>query len=179
MPWLLFCLINITLSKNIDSAASQIISPNFVTLFLIQIIFSVLGAFAGGIIADSLGRKLSLALSITLYGFSMALSGFFQDSSILIFSLAIEGLSWGMFFALYFFVIWGDLANEKNYSKLYALGLGIYFVAVGIGELPLGITSLPPTTSALIGCSIIFFSNVPVAFSQELLLSEVKDKKKN
>ncbi|MCW4024915.1 MAG: hypothetical protein NWF01_07775 [Candidatus Bathyarchaeota archaeon] len=176
-PWIFFCIINFTFSKNIDASAIQFVSANFEEIVIIQNVFPIVGAVTGGLIADFIGRKPSAVISSTIYGLSIVLSAFFQNSTVLLCSFAIEGISWGMFFTLYLFVIWGDLANEKNCSKLYALGIGTYIFAIGLGQLPSGLTNLSPETSALIACSLIFFSSLPITLSPELLSLEARNKR--
>jgi hypothetical protein len=176
LPWVLFSLIDVTLARYIDSGSATIISSNLEIIILAQMAFSFLGAFLGGIIADFFGRKLSIILSITLYGLSMAFFGLTQSFFFLIFSISIEGLSWGILLTMYMFVIWGDLASKENYAKMYAMGLAIFYFAIGIGELlqtfQISISSID---SALIACSVIFMSNLPIALAPELLSKRSKD----
>jgi hypothetical protein len=172
IPWILFCLINSTLAKNLLS--SQIFASYFMLAIAIQAIASFMGVFIGGVIADFFGRRLSLTLSISLYGLSMALSGFIPDTAIIFIAFSLEGLSWGILLTLYSFVVWGDLANKENCAKLYAIGLAVYYVTVGIGLLPTIFLRVSSTDSALIGCSIIFMSNLSIALAPELLPLEAR-----
>jgi hypothetical protein len=177
IPWILFCFINGTIAKNIDLPSTQILSSQYILLLVIQTGSSIIGALAGGIIADFFGRRLSLALSVTLYGLSMALSGI-QNVPILFLAFTFEGFGWGILLTLYNFVIWGDLANEKNCTKMYAMGLAVYCTGLGIGQLPTVLSQISPTNSALIGCSVIFLSNLPIALAPELLPSEGRKKRR-
>jgi hypothetical protein len=172
LPWVCFCFINGTFAKAIDLPSAQVVSADLTTLILIQAVFSLIGVSVGGLIADRFGRRLSLALSVTLYGLSMAFSGFIQETAILFLAFSIEGLGWGILLTLYSFVIWGDLANEENCSKMYAIGLSIYCVSVGLGQLSSALLQIGSTASALIACSIIFLSNLPIILAPELLSSD-------
>lgn len=108
IPWISFCLINATLSKNIDLGSSQLISSYFVYLSLLQAVTSLVGAYGAGVIADYFGRRPALAVSITVYGVSMAFYGFVPNLFVFSFAVASEALGWGMLLTLYSFIIWGD-----------------------------------------------------------------------
>jgi MFS family permease len=176
IPWFFFCLVNSTLAKNISIGSNQLVSSYFVPLSLIQTIASLVGVYSAGRIADVFGRRTALAFSVTLYGISMAFSGFVPNLISFSFAIAAEGLSWGMLLTLYSFVIWGDLANHKNCAKMYAIGLVAFYVAAAIGQLPTPLSEISPTNSALIACSIIFMSNTAILLAPELLPSDVRQK---
>lgn len=176
IPWVFFCLINATLAKNITSGSNQLVSSYFIPLALIQTIASLIGAYSSGVIADYFGRRPALAISVTLYGISMALSGFVPSLIFFSVATAAEGLSWGMLLTLYSFVIWGDLANQKNRAKIYAIGLVAFYFSVAVGQLPTFLSQISPANSVLISCSIIFLSNTPILLAPELLSIDVRQK---
>ena len=150
IPWIVFSLINATLAKNISLSISlQVSSSFYMLLALLQIIGVVFGAMCGGIIADFFGRRLSLALGLTLYGISSALAGLFTNAEILSFVYLTNGLSWGILLILYTFVIWSDLSNKENYVKMYSIGLVIYYLAFGFGVLPTQLSQISLIASAL------------------------------
>ena len=175
IPWILFSVINVILAKNISINILQQVSSSFyMSLMGLQIIGVVFGAMVGGIVADFFGLRLSLALSLTLYGTSAALGGIFINNEILYFVYIANGLGWGILFVLYMFVVWGDLANKDNCAKMYSIGLIIYFSTVGIGLLTQ--ISIPIVASSLISCLLVFFSNIPIALAPELLPSDFRER---
>jgi hypothetical protein len=184
IPWIIFSFINATFSRTISLNKELSISPDFfLVLSVLQIIGALVGALIGGKIADQIGRRTTLAISITLYGISMAISGFALSSGItlnsfsLFFSFLIDGLSWGIILTIYIFVIWGDLANSKNYLAIYSIGLSVFFLTAGLGYFSASLfSSISVSGSTLIGCSLIFLCNVPIAFAPELLISETREK---
>jgi len=174
IPWIVFSLNNVTLAKNISLNISQQVPSSFyLFLIILQVIGVVLGAMSGGIIADFFGRRLSLAFSLTLYGISSALTGLFTNNEILSFVYAANGLSWGILFILYSFVIWGDLANKENCAKMYSVGLVIYYSTMSVGLLT-QVSQIPLVISALASCLLIFLSNVPIVLAPELLSSDFR-----
>ncbi len=177
IPWVTFSLINATLSKNISLYISQIVPSSFyLFLILLQIIAAVIGALGGGFIADFLGRRLALALSVTLYGISMALAGLIQNYGVFYFVYFANGLGWGLLLTMYTLVIWGDLANKENCAKMYSIGLITFYLAAVLGSFLTPIAQVALVPSALIGCTLIFLSNVPIALAPELLSSDFQER---
>ena len=179
IPWITFSLINATLARNTSLHISQSVPPSFLLfLSLLQIIAAVFGALGGGLIADFLGRRLALALCVTLYGISAVFSGLSQNYTIFSFVYVASGFSWGMLLILYTFVVWGDLANKENCAKVYSIGLIIFYLATVIGFLPTPVAQVSPVESSLISCLLIFLSNVPIIMAPELLSSDFLERTK-
>ncbi len=177
IPWALFSLINSTLAKNISFHISQQV-PSSLGLFLIvlQSIAAVFGTIVGGTTSDFLGRRVSLAFSLTLYGISSALVGIANNYT-LYFVYFANGLSWGILLVMYTFVIWGDLSNKGNCAKMYAIGFAIFYLTQGIGPLLLEqILQIPLVASSLASCLLIFLSNIPVFLAPELLSSDFRER---
>jgi MFS family permease len=177
-PWVLFSFINATLAKNISfHISNQVPSSPYLFLTILQIIATIFGALAGGVIADFFGRRGSLAFSLTLYGISSALAGIGSNYALLCFVYVANGLSWGILFVMYSFVIWGDLANKKNFAKVYAVGLITLYLTQGIGFLPLQqILQIPLVVSSLLSCLLIFLSIIPIFLAPELLPAVFREK---
>lgn len=175
IPWVLFSLINTTLARNTTFDISQQVSSSFyLFLLILQLLGVIIGALTGGTIADFFGRRLPLALSLSLYGVSAVLSGLFINNEMLALSYITNGLSWGVLFTLYIFVIWGDLANKENCAKVYSIGLVTYFSAEGIGLLTR--ISAPIIVTSLVSCLLIFMLIIPIALAPELLPSDFRRK---
>jgi hypothetical protein len=177
IPWVLFCLINATLAKNISFHISQQVPSLVLFLIVLQGSAAVFGALFGGAIADFFGRRISLALSLTLYGISSALAGISTNFALLYFVYFANGFSWGILLVMYTFVIWGDLSNKENCAKMYAIGFIVFYLTQGIGLLPLGqILQIPLVISSLGSCLLIFLSNIPIFLAPELLPSDFREK---
>jgi hypothetical protein len=177
IPWVLFCLINATLAKNISFHISQQVPSLVLFLIVLQGSAAVFGALFGGTIADFFGRRVSLALSLTLYGISSALAGISTNFALLYFVYLANGFSWGILLVMYTFVIWGDLSNKENCAKMYAIGFTVFYLTQGMGLLPLGqILQIPLVASSLGSCLLIFLSNIPVFLAPELLPSDFREK---
>jgi len=178
VPWILFSLINMTLARNISVNVSQhVLSSLYVFLLVLQMIASGLGSLGGGIVADLFGRRFSLGFSLTLYGISSALGGFVENYEMLYFIYVANGLTWGILWTVYASVVWGDLADKESCVKSYSLGLIIYYLSIGVGFLLSNqISQIPIITSALLGCVLIFLSNIPLIFAPELLSPDFRER---
>jgi hypothetical protein len=177
IPWVLFSLVNVTLAENISLVVSQQVPSSFyLFLLVLQVAGTVFGAIIGGTISDFFGRRLSLAFSLTLYGVSSALVGMFTINEVFSFVYFVNGLSWGILFTLYIFVVWGDMANKDNCAKMFSIGLSTYYLTIGIGFL--WQVSIPLFVSALAVCLLVFLSNIPIAIAPELLSPGFREKMK-
>jgi MFS family permease len=132
-----------------------------------QFVGVIFGCIIGGAMADFFGRRLSLGFSLTSYGTSAALVGIFTSNEALSFVYVVNGLSWGILFTMYIFVVWSDLANKDNCAKMYSIGLTTYYITIGIGLLTQ--ISIPIVFSSLATCLLVFLSNIPIMLAPELL----------
>jgi len=178
VPWALFSLINATLAKNISLYVLQSIPFSYyIFLSVFQLVAAVFGALGGGIIADFVGRRLSLVFSLTLYGISSALVGLVKNYEMLCFVYVANGLNWGILSALYLLVVWGDLTSKESCAKRYSIGLIIFYLATGLGNLSTHqISQIPLITSSLVSCLLIFLSNIPLISAPELLSSDFRER---
>jgi len=177
IPWVLFSLVNVTLAKNASVwITQQVSSSSYLLLLGLQFVGVIFGCILGGTIADFLGRRLSLAISLTSYGTSAALVALFTSNEMLSFVYVLNGFSWGILFTLYIFVIWGDLANKDNCARIYSIGLTTYYLAVGIGFLTQ--ISVPIVTSSLATCLLVFLLNIPIVLAPELSSPDFRERMK-
>jgi len=180
IPWVLFSSINATLTRNTSlHILQQVPSSFYLFLTVLQLIGAVFGALGGGIIADFFGRRLTLVLSLTLYGISSALEGLVGNYEMLCFGYVASGLNWGILLTLYLFVIWGDLASKESCAKRYSIGLITFYLATSVGSLLTHqVSQIPLMISSLVSCLLIFLSNIPLIFAPELLSSNFRERVK-
>lgn len=178
IPWIIFCIINSTLDRNISLNILQGVPESLpISPVLVQLVGIAFGALGGGFVADLFGRKLSLSSSLTLYGISTALGGFAQNTEVAYFVYLVNGLTWGILWSMYGSVVWGDLANGKDCVKRYASGLVIFYFPICLVMLfSTQISQISVVWSALLGCSAIFLSNLPLFLAPELLSESFRDK---
>ena len=176
VPWIIFSLVNATLSRNITINTESYLSPSsYGMVIILQTVMGLAGALLGGFMADIFGRRAILAGSVALYGTGMALSGVFYNPTSAYLAYSAEGFSWGVFLTLYLFVIWGDLSSRENHAKIYALGLTAFYIAASLGPFS-ALISFDPIQSALIGCVALFIAYAFVSYAPELQPSDFREK---
>lgn len=180
VPWVLFSLINATLARNISLNVFQHVPASlYIFLMVLQMTTSGFGALGGGIVADLFGRRMPLGVCLTLYGISTALGGFLQNYEVLYFMYAVNGLNWGILWSMYGSVVWGDLADKESCAKRYSFGWIIFYLVAGVGFLLTPqVSMIPIFASALVGCSLIFLSNIALVLAPELLPSNFRERMK-
>jgi len=178
IPWLVFSVINATLGNTISLHVSHQFNPTSVALLVImQVVGGSIGALLGGLMADFVGRRPSLATGLILYGISSAISGLAQSYELFYLSYIGIGLTWGIFLTLYLFVVWGDLANVETRLRMYSIGLVIYYSATGVGSFfSSQFSNIPLTVASIISCLFIFLSNIPLLFAPELLPRDFRER---
>ena len=177
IPWFVFSLINATLAKDISLKIAEQVSASFyIQLSIVQLISALSGTLIGGIIADLFGRRIPLAVSLTLYGISSALPGILNNYAIFYFAYAANGISWGILLTLYSFVVWGDLSSKENCAKMYSIGLATLYSTISLGLLFPEILGIPVLVSSLTSCLLIFLSNIPIFLAPELLDSSFRER---
>lgn len=125
VPWCMFTLINymtIPIQQNIFETQA---SYQFFTAM--ENIVIALSAVFSGFIADKFGRKRLTIIGFIMLGIGYAVMGLFSASASNaiwgnIIYIISDGIAWGIFYVLFVFTLWGDLAYTKASDKLYFLG---------------------------------------------------------
>lgn len=176
IPWLIFSLINGTLSKIITVHSISKFKEIEMIANLVQITASGFSALLGGIIADWIGRKMTVIVAMVLFGCSITLSLAAYTSTIFLFSWLLNGLAWGVLQTIYLLVIWGDLSKEKECAPYYALGLMPFYFSKAIGYLFLPyMVTISVFTASVIALLLLLFSTIPVVFAEELMPEIIAD----
>ncbi len=171
ISWILFSTAFGLWNANVSPHPLSLISDmESFTLDIVNLLILASAAFLGGILADRIGRKPVIGLSLA-----------FLASSYLIYALLpfliapallLEVGSWGVLSLVFIFVLWGDL-SKKSRGLYYGLSLGILLGGFLAGELiaesfgPIK-TAYVAYTSAL----LIFAALVPLYYSEEPLPKE-------
>lgn len=177
IPWVVFSSINATLTSSFSSHVIQYFPPSSqMSLTALQVVGGGLGAIAGGVLADFSGRRLSLALGLTLYGVNSAISGLAESYEVFYLVFTGTGLTWGILLTVYLFVVWGDLSTTKTCAHRYSVGLATFYLATGIGALlSPELARIPSMPASIISCLLIFLSNIPLILAPEILSSDFRE----
>ncbi len=175
IPWLVFSLINGSLSKIVSLHMLELFSDLIFQIVILQGLSAVFGAFVSGIIADFVGRKTVLSLGLVTYGISAVVSVLQPTNNTLYFATIMSGFSWGVFLVGYQLVIWSDFATRKHCAPFYAIGIIPFYFSRGLGFLfTPDILQISVENAAFLSCSLIFLSNISLFLAPELIPLEIK-----
>jgi MFS family permease len=175
IPWVMFSLINFSQSPITTKLFGDY--ANYVGF----IEFAITGLFAllAGILADRAGRKRIVITGFILLGVEYAILSLFGSNPIswYIFT-CLDGAAWGMFAAVFFMTLWGDIAGENSKEKYYIIGGLPYllagFLTIAIQPIADSITS---TMSFSLASFFLFAAVLPLIYAPETLPEKVmKDK---
>ena len=173
VPWLMFSLINYFTnpSKNIDDQSTIVVLRIFGNVVL------AISAIAAGFLMDYVGRKLAAIAGFVLLGISYSVLGVYSGE---LFSwylyTVLFGVSWGIFYVLFLFSIWGDLSQHVPSDKFYTIGVLPFFVSQFMGYV---FSFLPdktlPGAGALFSfmAFFLFIAVLPLVYAPETLPEKV------
>jgi MFS family permease len=135
--------------------------------------FAIQGIFAivGGIVADVAGRKRVVIAGFIMLGIEYAaLSAFFSSPVALYLFLALDGITWGLLFSVFFMAIWGDLGENYEKEKYYTLGGLTFVLAAFLSVLIKPFASdIPPVAAFSFASFFLFLAVLPLMYAPETL----------
>ena len=169
IPWIMFSLVN-SLSIPMQSAILGETSLEF--LLLVE--YTMVGSFAiiGGFLSDFFGRKRMIITGFVTLGIGYAILGIYPENvaSWYLYTI-VDGMAWGIFSAIFFITIWGDLAQEKPPDKYYALG-GLPYLLSSFLRITLGpyiAQTIPAYAIFSFTAFFLFLAVIPLMYAPETL----------
>ncbi|MGF3523127.1 MAG: hypothetical protein ACQXXJ_08560, partial [Candidatus Bathyarchaeia archaeon] len=127
LPWVMF---NLTNYLTVPVLNNFIEGAMLIQLSLMaETIISALVAVLAGLLADKFGRKRLLIVGFAFLGIGYAVLGISQTTLGWFFYICADGVAWGIFFTLFLFTVWGDLAKNKSSEKFYVIGAMPYLLS--------------------------------------------------
>jgi len=127
IPWLMFSLVNYVAGPVQVAIVGKEAAA---TITIVQSIMMGVFALVGGILLDIIGRKRVAIFGFTMLGVDAATLGLFPKSIWSnYFSGTVDGIAFGFLFVIFIVTIWGDLSQNKNSSKYYAIGVLPFFLS--------------------------------------------------
>ncbi|MGB9671625.1 MAG: MFS transporter [Candidatus Bathyarchaeales archaeon] len=120
IPWVMFCLVNQTSAP----VLYQFFGEEFFTfLMAAELALSGIFAIVCGFFCDRIGRRSVAIVGFAMLGLGYAMLSIFSENMVSwYFYTVVDGVAWGIFYAVFFAAIWGDLARESPSDKYYAVG---------------------------------------------------------
>jgi hypothetical protein len=169
VPWIMFCLVNQTIAP-ILNAHFGVVFGNLFALF--EFVLSGICAFISGFFCDRIGRKRVAVFGFIMLGVGYAALGMLPQNmfSWYFYTLA-DGMAWGVFYTIFYFTVWGDIAHNAAGDKYYALGVLPYlfsnFMRFTIGQSIIGAISLYAIFS--LASFFLFLAVLPLMYAPETL----------
>lgn len=175
LPWVMFSLVNFIEAPILIGLMGNLAT----TLAFVE--FVIVGFFAliGGTLADRIGRKRVVIAGFVFLGINYAaLSVFYANPISWYLYTLLDGVTWGMFAAVFFMALWGDLAMNSKKEKYYVLGGLPYLLS---GFLPIlvqtYILSVPPSMAFSVASFFLFIAVLPLIYAPETLPEKhIKDR---
>jgi hypothetical protein len=174
-PWLMFCIINFAEIP----VLTTVFGDEFALINILE--YAIIGVVAtiAGFFADRVGRKRIVIAGFIMIGLEYAaLSVFYSYSAAMYLYLVLDGVTWGLLFSVFFMAIWGDLGENYEKDKYYALG-GLPFLLAGF--LPTIISpfasDIHPAAAFSLASFFLFLAVLPLMYAPETLPEKtIKDR---
>ena len=175
VPWVMFCLLNwieSPLLTNLFGEAYNLIG-------FIEVIVAGVFALVGGLIADFAGRKRVIIIGFIILGLDYAVLSLMSGLRVSWYIYAaLDSIAWGMFAAVFFMTLWGDLAGGNQKEKYYVVGGLPYLLGMFLSELVKPYVEVMPLIMAFsLASFFLFVAVLPLMYASETLPEkEIKDR---
>ncbi len=166
VPWAMFCLINFIEAPLL----SNLFGDLFSMMSLIEVVLMGVFALVGGLVADFAGRKRVIIIGFVILGLGYALLSLFTGTIVWYTYTVLDSIAWGMFAAVFFMTLWGDLAEQHRKEKYYTIGGLPYLLAIFFSEIVKPYVSIMSLTTAFSLASVfLFLAVLPLMYAPETL----------
>jgi len=167
-PWIMFSLINFAELPILERVFGTEV---FVFVTFTEYVFAGIFAFVGGISADLAGRKRIAIIGFIMLGIEYAALSIFYDSPVVSYLfMVLDGITWGLFFSVFFMTVWGDLGEGYEKEKYYALG-GLPFLLSNYISILVNpyVSVISPTAAFSFASFFLFLAVIPLMYAPETL----------
>jgi MFS family permease len=169
IPWCMFNLVNYLTTPFLTRLFTE---GNYIELAtIVENILIAAFAVISGFLSDVFGRKRLTIVGFAMLGIGYAVMGLTQGNIVgWYFYVCVDGAAWGIFYAILFFTIWGDLAQGRHSEKFYVIGILPYlfsnFMRLLLEPYVYGIPAGEIFTFA---CVFLFLAVLPLIYAPETL----------
>jgi len=138
---------------------------------LVEVALSGAFVLLGGFLADLTGRKRVVITGFIVLGIEYAILSLFSGIAISWYVYTVlDSFAWGMFASVFFMTLWGDLAENNEKDKYYALG-GLPYLFAGLLSIALepfvGVSQAG--TAFSLASFFLFLAVLPLMYAPETL----------
>jgi len=167
VPWIMFCLLNWIESPLL----TNLFGETYNLIGFVEVIIAGVSALVGGLIADFAGRKRVIIIGFIILGLGYAVLSLISGLRVSWYIYAaLDGIAWGMFAAVFFMTLWGDLGGGNQKEKYYVVGGLPYLLGMFMSELVKPyIKVMPLTTAFSLASFFLFLAVLPLMYAPETL----------
>jgi MFS family permease len=127
VPWFMFSLVNYLTAPLVSNAGIETDG----NVLLLQTVFMGIFAVLGGFFIDTVGRKRVAIAGFVMLGIGTAVLAVAPNNAVIsYFNAASDGIAWGFLLVLFILTLWGDLSNNSQSDKYYAIGVLPFFISM-------------------------------------------------
>jgi len=171
VAWMLFCFID-NFEKLILGNPAVLEADFYSSMLLIEAIIGSIFGLVGGWLCDFIGRKRVVIYGFVTLGLAYAIISIAPAKISQYLYFVMDGISLGMLWATFFFVLWADLSQLGNREKYYAIGSAPYFLAI-LTRVILGPFLAPfiafPAYAFSLASFFLFLAVLPLMYAPETL----------
>lgn len=167
LPWAMFSLVNFAETPILRNS----FGPNATLAGFVELAISGFFAVVGGILADIVGRKRVIITGFVILGIEYAVFGLFSATQAIWYVyMVFDGIAWGMFAAVFFMTMWGDLADNNQKEKYYLLGGLSYLLASFLSDVVTPFLGVIQAAAAFsLASFFLFLAVLPLMYAPETL----------
>ena len=173
IPWTIFCVVNWFEVPFFDTQLQkQYLHTNLSYMIsLAEFGIGGLSMFIGGYFSDRIGRKRLIIAAYATMGIGYALLSFAAQNSLVFYSyVVLDGTAWGIFFLMFFLVVWADFAQSRIKNRYYLLGNMPFIMSSFITPIVTPYSGIIPLIAAFSFASFFLFVGViPLMVAPETL----------
>ena len=166
VAWLLFC--------SVDDFEKLILSgflpaDFYSSMLLVEAVIGSVFGLVGGWLCDFIGRKRVIIYGFVALGLAYAIITIAPVTVFWYLYFIVDGISLGMLWVAFFFVLWGDLSQHGGREKYYAIGGIPYFLTPLIRVIIAPVVALPAYVAFSLASFFLFVAVLPLMLAPETL----------
>lgn len=167
IAWFMFCCVDMFEKPILKSYLGDF----FYSMQLMEAVVASFFSLIGGWLCDSVGRKRVIIYGFAALGLGYAVIGIAPELLISwYFYFIIDGVSAGIFFAVFILILWGDLSTFGAREKYYTVGGIPYFTVPLIPKFMNLFVTLPqPNVAFSLASFFLFLAVIPLLYAPETL----------
>lgn len=173
IPWTIFSVINWFEVPFFDTQLQRQYLDTNLSYMIALAEFGIGGisAFIGGYLSDRIGRKRLIIAAYAMMGVGYAVLSLASQNKMVFYSyILLDGTAWGIFFLMFFVVIWGDFAQSRIKNRYYLIGFMPFIVSSYITPIVRPFIGAIPLFSAFSFASFfLFLAVIPLMVAPETL----------